>query len=89
VTSASGRPAARIAPSTASSASRLWGGCRSGSGTGRSQSLRACVPGSVPAMATAFAFAFVVQEGGHLVQVDAQVFTVGPDPLKGVEPGAD
>jgi hypothetical protein len=40
-------------------------------------------------MATAFAFAFVVQEGGHLVQVDAQVFTVGPDPLKGVEPGAD
>src|SRR5829696_1979625 len=85
-TSASSRPAVRMAPSTASSASRLWGGCRSGSGTGRSRPRRAFLPGSAPAIATSLAFG--VQEGGHLVQVDAQVLTVGPDPLEGFQPGA-
>jgi len=74
----------RTAPSTAFSASRLCGGLCSG--TGRSQSRRACLPGSAPAIATAFAFA--VLQGGHLVDVDAQVLAVGSDPLDRSRPGA-
>src|SRR5688500_6301483 len=73
-----------MAPSTASSASRLWGGTCSG--TGRSQSRRACLPGSALAIATALLFA--VQAGVHLLDVDGQVLTVGGAARRTPQPGS-